>query len=83
MVRGWGGEFSLAGSDLGHSATLVLLARSINGLAHSLCSLPCWTVEFFEHVFTLLSRFTGRNAFMALTRNPPRVRKGASEPIPS
>ena len=38
-------------------------ARSIHGLAHSLRSLPRGTVENLEYVFTLLSRFTGTNAF--------------------
>ena len=36
-------------------------------------SLPRGTVEILEYVFTLLSRFTGRNAFLALTRNTPWV----------
>ena len=35
------------------SATLASLARSIPGLAHSLCSLPHGTVEIQEYVFTL------------------------------
>ena len=48
--------------------------RSVHWLAHSLCSLPRETVEIFEYVFTLLSRFTGTNAFLALTRNTPLVR---------
>ena len=54
-----------------HSAALrfALLARSIHGLAHSLCSLPRGTVENLEYVFTLLSRFTGTNAFFIVTRN--------------
>ena len=39
-------------------AMLTLLARSIHGLAHSLCSLPRGTVEILEYVFTLWSRFT-------------------------
>ena len=47
--------------------------RSVHGLAHSLCSLPRGTVEILEYVFTLLSRFTGTNAFLALTRNTPIV----------
>ena len=51
-----------------HFATL---AQSIHGLAHSLRSLPRGTVEILECVFTLLSRFTGTNAFLALTRNTP------------
>ena len=54
-------------------ATLASLARSVHGLAHSLCSLPRGTVENLEYVFTLLSRFTGTNAFLALTRNTPTV----------
>ena len=52
-------------------ATLTTLARSVHGLAHSLRSLPRGTVEILECVFTLLSRFTGTNAFLALTRNTP------------
>jgi len=52
-----------------HSATL---ARSVHGLAHSLRSLPRRTVEILEYVFTLLSRFTGSNAFFIFTRNTPR-----------
>ena len=57
------------------SATLVLLARSIQGLAHSLHSLPCGTFEILEYLFTLLSRFTGTNAFFIFTRNTPRDKK--------
>ena len=52
-------------------ATLASLARSVHGLAHSLCLLPCGTVEIFEYEFTLLSRFTGTNAFFVFTRNTP------------
>ena len=48
-------------------------ARSVHGLAHSLRSLPCGTVEILEYVFTLLSRFTGTNAFFIFTRNTPYV----------
>ena len=43
--------------------------RSVHRLAHSLRSLPRGTVEILEYVFTLLSRFTGTNTFLALTRN--------------
>ena len=50
------------------------LARSVHGLAHSLRSLPCGTVEILEYVFILSSRFTGMNAFLALTRNTPLFR---------
>ena len=46
-------------------------ARSVHGLAHSLLSLPRETVEIFKYVFTLLSRFTGSNAFFIITRNTP------------
>ena len=46
-------------------------ARSVHELAHSLCSLPRGTVEILEYAFTLLSRFTGTNTFLALTRNTP------------
>ena len=49
---------------------LTLLAHSVHGLAHSLRSLPRGTVEILEYVFTLLSRFTGTNAFLALTTRP-------------
>ena len=45
--------------------------RSVHGLAHSLRSLSRGTVEILEYVFTLLSRFSGTNAFLALTRNTP------------
>ena len=47
------------------------LACSVHGLAHSLRSLPRGTVENLEYVFTLLSRFTGGNAFFVFTRNTP------------
>ena len=47
------------------------LARSVHGLDHSLRSLPRGTVENLEYVFTLLSRFTGGNAFLVVTRNTP------------
>ena len=52
-------------------ATLASLARSIHGLAHSLHSLSRGTVEILEYVFTLLSRFTGTNAIVVVTRNTP------------
>ena len=32
---------------------LALLARSVHKLAHSLCSLPCGTVEILEYVHTV------------------------------
>ena len=54
-------------------AMLASLARYVQGLAHSLRSLPRGTVEILEDVFTLLLRFTGTNAFLALTRNTPLV----------
>merc|ERR1711931_262406 len=54
-------------------ATLASLACSVHGLAHSLCSLPRGTVEILEYVFTLLSRFTGSNAFFIFTRNTPTI----------
>merc|ERR1712168_840805 len=54
-------------------ATLALLARSIHGLAHSLCSLPCGTVEINESVFTLKSHFNETNVFDVVTRNMPLV----------
>lgn len=47
------------------------LTCSVHGLAHSLCSLPRGTVEIFEYMFTLWSRFTGTNAFFIFTRNTP------------
>ena len=58
-----------------HFAMLASLARSVQRLAHSLHSLPRGTVEIFEYLFTLLSRFTGTNAFLALTRNTPWIWK--------
>ena len=61
----------LTGSTVPCFATLITLAGSIHGLAHSLRSLPRGTVEILEYVFTLLSRLTGANAFLALTRNTP------------
>ena len=54
-------------------ATLASLAHSVHGLAHSLRSLPRGTVEILEYVFTLLSRSTGTNAFLVVTRNTPLV----------
>ena len=57
---------------LARFATLALLARSVHRLAHSHRSLPRGTVEILEYVFTLLSHFTGTNAFLALTRNTPQ-----------
>ena len=53
------------------NTTLASLARSVHGLAHSLRSLPHGIVEILEYVFTLLSRSTRTNAFLALTRNTP------------
>ena len=52
-------------------APLALSTYSFHGLTHSLRSLPRGTVEILEYVFTLISRFTGRNAFFVLTRNTP------------
>ena len=60
-------------------ATLTLLACSVHGLAHSLCSLLRGRVEILEYVLTLLSRFTGRNEFLAVTTNTPII--AASAPI--
>ena len=54
-----------------HSAPLASLARSVHGLAHSLCSLPRGTVEIDESAFTLKSRSTSRIAFAVVTRNTP------------
>ena len=62
-------------------ATLVSLARYVHGLAHSLCSLPRGTVEILEYVFTLLSRFTGSNAFFIFTRNTPILQVSHHPPI--
>ena len=57
--------------------TLPLLARfihrlacSIHGLAHSLCSLPCWMVRILD-VFTPKSQLTRINAFVVFPRNTP------------
>ena len=64
------------------SASLHLL-RSLapcTGLLTHFAHIPRGTVEILEYVFTLLSRFTGTNAFMALTRNTPRV-DNCSEPL--
>ena len=63
-----------------HSLCSATLASSVHGLAHSLCSLPCRTVEILEYVFTLLSRFMGTNAFLVLTRNTTLVRHVAIAP---
>ena len=52
---------------------LALLACFVHKLAHSLGSLPRGTVEILEHVFTLLSRSTGTNAFFVFTGNTPLV----------
>ena len=48
-----------------------MLACSNQGVAHSLPSLPHEIVEILGYVFTLLSRFTGTNAFFIFTRNTP------------
>ena len=53
--------------------------RSVHGLAHSLRSLPRGTVEILEYVFTLLSRFTGTNAFFIFTRNTPYFCRSAHQ----
>ena len=55
-------------------AMLALLACSIHRLAHSLRSLPRGTVEIFEYVHTLLTYYTGTNAFFIFTRNTPEIR---------
>ena len=54
-------------------ATLASLARSVHGLAHSLCSLPRGTVEIHKSVFTLKSRFKEVNVFDVVTRSTPSV----------
>ena len=54
-------------------ATLALLARSVHGLAHSLRSLPCGTVEIHESVFMLRSRSKETNAIVVVTINTPTV----------
>ena len=67
-------NFSL--TPFGHSHPLLTPQRyihSIHVLAHSLCSLSRGTVEIHEYVFSLLSRFTGTNAFLVVTRNTPSV----------
>ena len=59
-----------------HSAHLLCsasLANSVHRLAHSLSSPPRGMVENLEYVFTLLSRSTGGNAFLVVTRNTPKV----------
>ena len=38
-----------------HSTTLTSLTPSVQGLAHSLCSLRCGKVEVYEYLFTLLT----------------------------
>ena len=49
------------------SAPLASLARSVHGLAHSLRSLPCGTVEIHKSVFTLRSRSKETNAIVVVT----------------
>ena len=49
--------------------TLALFDRSMHGIAHSISSLPCWTLEFHEYVFMLLLRSLGMNAIVVVTRN--------------
>ena len=56
-----------------HFATLASLAHSVHRLAHSLRSLPRGTVEIYESVFTLKSRFMGTNAILVITRNAPKA----------
>ena len=53
------------------SALLALLACSVHGLAHSLCSLPCGTVEIPEYVFTLKTSLVVMDAFFVFTINTP------------
>ena len=53
--------------------TLASLARSIHGLAPSLCSLPRRTVENHKSVFMLRSRSMETNAIVVVTRNTPIV----------
>ena len=45
--------------------------RSVQGLAHSLRSLPRGTVVIPEYVFTLKSCFTGTIEILVVTRNTP------------
>ena len=52
-------------------AMLALLDRSVNGLAHSLRSLPRGTVENLEYVFTLLSRLRLQTRFWRLLETRP------------
>ena len=54
-----------------HFAMLTLFTCFVHGLAHSLCSLLCWTVEIHEYMFTLKTRFTGTTTFVVITGNTP------------
>ena len=46
-------------------------ARLLGSRARLLRSLPRGTNEILEYAFTLLLRFMGRTAFLAVTRNTP------------
>ena len=55
---------------------LALLTRSVHGLAHSLRSLSRGTVEIFEYVFTLKTRFAVTIEILVVGRNTPMVENG-------
>ena len=50
-------------APLRSASTLASLAHSVHRPAHSPRSVPRGTLEILEYVFTLRTRFTGRNAF--------------------
>ena len=52
-----------------HFATLASPTRSIQGLAHSLCSLFREIVETLEYAFTLKTHFTGTIEVLVVTGN--------------
>ena len=49
------------------------IAHSVHRPAHSPRSVPRGTLEILEYVFTLRTRFTGRNAFFIFTRDTPLI----------
>ena len=66
-------------ADSLHSAPLCSLAHSLSCFARLLhlrarsltLITPSWDIEIHECVFTLWTRFRGRNAFLVVSRNTP------------
>ena len=64
---------SLRSAPLCYARFARLLRSRACSLTHFAHFLPCGMVEIHEYVFILWSRFTGRNAFLVVCRNAPKI----------